>query len=232
MKQENYFHETYTFTPRTNRTTQDKPSVYKFFNRLQQWKDKMNEKHEINCEKSMRTEDGAPLFQPKILPYSSNSDGRDVFDKLYNFHKFKKEKEKQNQEIYNYEIQQLSQTKLSTVRSNKLYEKMKVKCFEVLFEILNNDNIISYSEEIENILNSFNEDICNYMRPLLDELKDQNETLNRDEFILAMNHLFDILNISERKNFIDVFNKREEKIEINENLTFHPKINSHSKRLK
>lgn len=194
----------------------------------------MNDKYEKSHQKALQTKEGAPLFQPQISQYNNNlnQDKRNVFDKLYNYHKFKKEKEKQNQTILDNEIHRLSESRLSSSRSNQLYDDLKSKAFNQLFELINEDEKVSYNEELEKNLKIINKEIFINMSPLLEELKEQNESLNREEFILAMHHLYEMLSIADRRTFLDFFTKKEAKSEFNENFTFHPKINSNSKWLK
>ena len=242
MRKESFYNENYSFRPSINRSSSEKPSLQNFFVRLQSWKDKMNDNYDKDIKKSLMKDDGTPLFKPTILTsHESYSSGRQIFDKLYDGYKTKIQKEQMMVEKYIEDVKKTSDSKLASDKTNKINEKLKKIAFEKLFERLNvnNDETIQYSDKFEEAINSLNSpEIENYLNPLITELREQKETLNKKEFFLAMDHLFELLNVCQRRLVVEFFNEeKKEKQNIKKQLlntkySFRPKINNDSKWLK
>ena len=108
--------------------------------------------------------------------------------------------------------------------SNEIYEKQKIKSFEKIFKILDKDQdgiISKFHINNENLPKNINK----IFQPIIDELKQDNETLTEKEFVFASDKLFDILNFIQKREIIDFgMNKRKKNFEENK-FTFMPKIN-------
>ena len=108
--------------------------------------------------------------------------------------------------------------------SNEIYEKQKIKSFEKIFKLLDKDQdgiISKFHINNENLPKNINK----IFQPIIDELKQDNETLTEKEFVFASDKLFDILNFMQKREIIDFgMNKRKKNFEENK-FTFMPKIN-------
>jgi hypothetical protein len=84
---------------------------------------------------------------------------------------------------------------------------MKDETFVKLFNELDSDqdNIISrYCCNINNL----DKKLINIINPILTELKQENETLNKEEFIKTMHHLFEILNMNDRNYILQYYRNK------------------------
>lgn len=100
-------------------------------------------------------------------------------------------------------ILQSSKTHHTNNETNEIYENLKIKSFRKIFKQLDsdNDNIISY-DKIE--LNTIPNEVINVLLPILNELKEEKESLNENEFILACDQLFKIIDFQGRKLLIKI----------------------------
>jgi len=76
--------------------------------------------------------------------------------------------------------------------SNNIITKRLESAFKEMFNYLDGNN--------EKIISSFNlkmknlpEQINKILNPIYKEIREDNETLTKDEFVRAMNHLFDVI---------------------------------------
>lgn len=115
--------------------------------------------------------------------------------KLYN----KKKKTEGNDKI----ILQSSNKHHTNNETNEIYENLKIKSFRKIFKQLDsdNDNIISF-DKIE--LNTIPNEVINVLLPILNELKEEKESLNENEFIQACDQLFKIIDFQGRKLLIKI----------------------------
>jgi hypothetical protein len=196
----------------------------------------MNENYLRDMERSLQTETGAPLFTPQINNYETNNNQEvDIFKKLYDQRKFKDMKSQDNYNKYVDEINKLAEIKLTSDKTDHLYEKMKKECYFKLFEKLDydQDSIIKYDENLEKIVKeNYNEAVSRYLAPIIEELKNQDETLTFDEFTIAMDQIFSILNVEERRTFISNLRERKKVPSQNDNkFTFSPQINNKTQKV-
>jgi hypothetical protein len=103
---------------------------------------------------------------------------------------------------------------------------MQTKIFLHLFEVLSDktSNLIN-GKEVD--LSEIPEKIQNILMPLLSELKEQNETLTLDEFIMASKHLYATLPIHFKQNLMDwylSFNKMKKNMSIQDCFNFPFKV--------
>ena len=92
------------------------------------------------------------------------------------------------------------------MESEKIINESYRKAFINLFNILDSDedNLIT---SVSINLNGVPEKILKIIEPLLIELKEDNQTLNQDEFIKAMNKLFENITFTQRRELINEYNK-------------------------
>ena len=133
----------------------------------------------------------------------------DVFNKNYLYYKkYNSNKEKlYNKYYYNYTNEPYIYSK---TQSDKLLNEANNKAFSNLFNELDSDQdnlITSLNINLNNIPNN----ILKIIEPLLIELKEDNQTLNQDEFIKAMTKLFENISSTERRQLVNEYNNRKQK---------------------
>ena len=157
-------------------------------------------------------ENGYDLFKPKLISKkynnkksqdqskTNNQEQEDVFNKNYSYYKkYISNKEKLYQkysELYSNEPQSLNKS-----QNDKLINTSNHKAFSILFNELDSDQddlISSVRINLNNIPNN----ILNIIKPLLTELKEDNQSLNKNEFIHAMDKLFEIIPSTDRRILI------------------------------
>ena len=164
-------------------------------------------------------ENGQDFFKPKLISKQlsfvkanntsnindkENKGNEDIFNKNYLYWK-KYNINKRN--LYNKFYESKAEPKIySKIKSEKIINETNTKAFSNLFFILDSDQdnlITSLSININNIP----ENILNIIEPLLIELKEDNQTLNQDEFIKAMNKLFENISFTKRRELIKEYSK-------------------------
>ena len=158
-------------------------------------------------------ESGQYFFKPKLISKQlssmknkkeDNNKNMDIFNKNYLYWE-KYNLNKQN--LYNKLYQNKGHPQFySKIESDKIINESYRKAFINLFNILDSDQdnlITSVSINLHNIP----EKIIKIIEPLLIELKEDNQTLNQDEFIKAMNKLFENISFTKRRELINEYNK-------------------------
>lgn len=166
-------------------------------------------------------EKGNELFKPKLISkqyYNNNNSSKnsDIFVKNYSYYK-----------KYNYNKNQLFQKyyKNNDINKYKICPKEKTdkilndvytKIFTKLFNDLDSDQddlITSLSISTNNIPGH----ILQTLKPILKELKEDEQTLNCEEFILVMIRLFEDTPLVDRQNLINYY-KNKIKIDNNKKI--------------
>ena len=152
-----------------------------------------------------------------------NNDKIDVFSKNYLYYKkYNSDKEKlYNKYYYNYTNEPHM---FSKMQSDKLLNEANHKAFCNLFNELDSDQdnlITSFNINLNNIPNN----ILKIIDPLLIELKEDNQSLNQEEFIKAMNKLFENISSVDRRQLINEYNNRRQK-NLNDNNKY---LNNYNK---
>ena len=159
-------------------------------------------------------ESGQDFFRPKLISKNlsfiknkkeiDDNNNMDIFNKNYLY------LEKYNlkrQNLYNKYYENRGKPQFyNKIKNEKIINETNKKAFSNLFNILDSDQddlITSVSININNIP----ENIYKIIEPLLIELKEDNQTLNQDEFIKAMNKLFENISFSKRRELINEYNK-------------------------
>ena len=174
-------------------------------------------------ENNIDSKTGQKFFQPKI---NQNSHlikrNNDTFNKLYSDHK----KQSVKKQKYEKEIQERFSPleSFASEQSNEIYLKQKVNSFEKIFSILDKDQdgIIS---KFNVYTNGLDKKIQKIISPIIIELKEDNQTLNKEEFYAACFKLFDTLNYLQKKEVMNyALNKKSNKDNEDLFFTFKPKI--------
>ncbi len=167
-----------------------------------------NKKYNINTERNKNRD----LLKNKIL---------------YN----KKRNEKQKKELKKKKLENLSfdnKKKLNKSSNNLLINK-KGKSFQKLFTLLDGDEdglITSSAMNVERIPKSVQEVLKN----LFKQIKEENECLDRSEFLYICDEYFKMLPYEKQNAFVN-FEVDTNNVNINENYTFKPNINENSRRI-
>ena len=178
-------------------------------------------------------ENGQELFKPKLIAKQyflnnytknnnfsldeiKNNEKMDVFNKNYLYYKkYNSNKAKLYNKYYdNYTNEPFI---FSKIQSDKLLNEANNKAFSNLFNELDSDQdnlITSLHINLNNIPNN----IIKIIEPLLIELKEDNQTLNQDEFIKAMTKLFENISSTERRLLVNEYNNRKQKAIKDKNL--------------
>jgi hypothetical protein len=140
---------------------------------------------------------------------------------LYNQWKQRRIKEIEDQERYNQEVYLMSNISHTDSKSKEISNDLVKKIFTKIFSLLLlgvEGNIITGSNHN---INSLPQKIIGLITPLLNELKEQNETLTLEEFILACHHIYAYLPFDE-KQFLNewFFSSIRKKNLVEKDLTF------------
>jgi hypothetical protein len=201
----------FTFKPSINNKYQFDSN---FYERQQIYQENMNKHKKEKEDESLRPvdEQGNPLFKPRLISSSKNFQRntlaiqgdkyipKDVFTTNYEF----ANRYKQNKESLMSKYQS-SEVRVSTSNeSEMIYEKVKDGAFRNLFRELDSDQdnlITSHCMSLRTLPFA----IKRIIEPILQELREENETLNEDEFIRAMDHLLQTLNYEDKKTLIQMY---------------------------
>lgn len=235
-----YFKEVCPFKPKVTDTTE--PKLENFYKRLQIWIEQRNEASLRSYEMSkMDEKTGLPLFTPNAGKVDSNRERleRNIHYELYNDRKRKEFKQNESENMAIEELRRKANLKFASDQTNGLNEKLKEECFDNLFRALDHDgdNIISASEEfLKNLQDKIDEGIQELIEPLLEELKENNESLTKEEFLLAIAQLFNVLNVDQKRRILNWYTaiKRQNSPRKNNssvNFSFQPVISENSSHL-
>ena len=204
--------EQYNFKPKINnnyKTDLTFEQRLEIFNNMYK---KRNDELKQYFQNSKYDEKGNELFKPKIISKHSchgnkDNDNIDVFNKNYSYYK-----------KYNFNKIQLIKKyyKDNDINSNKICPKEKTekllndlysKVFTKLFNDLDSDqdNLITSLSINTNDIPDY---ILKILKPILKELKDDNQTLNCEEFILVMIRLFDDTPLVDKQKLINYYKSK------------------------
>ena len=174
---------------------------------------------------SKKDEFGNILFRPKLISKSKIKNNKeenktaintknnepnenDIFHRNYIYwKKYNLDKEELYNKYYNNKNEQIPYAKK---QNEKIINETKIRAFSHLFKDLDGDqdNLIN---GINININKIPENIYKIIEPLLNELKEDNQSLNKDEFIIAMNKLFEDISSLERRIIINIYSKKIKK---------------------
>ena len=171
---------------------------------------------------SNKDENGNLFFKPKIISKpkyineenkSINNNGlkeNDVFNKNYFYwKKYSLDKEELYKKYYNNNVNY--EPMIYTKKQNeKIMNQVKIRAFKNLFKDLDADQ--------DNLINGINMNIkkipsviYKIIEPLLNELKEDNQSLNEEEFLIAMTKLFKDISSIEKRTIINIYSKNLKK---------------------
>ena len=152
-------------------------------------------------------QNGNELFKPKLISKQYNSNKSiDIFDKNYAYYK-KYNLDKKN--LYNkfYKNDTREEKNCPKEKTDKLLNDLYVRVFTKLFKDLDNDQdnlITSFTINLSNIPKN----ILKIIQPIIKELRDDNQTLNCEEFILVMIRLFEDTSLVDRQTLINYYQNK------------------------
>lgn len=176
------------------------------------------QKMEINKDK----ETGQAYFKPEINDCYQRLENRNIFNDLYYDHNRHLQKKKALEELYNtdYRISQ-SNTHINQ-QSNEIFEGLKEKTFKAIFKVLDKDKDGMINQR--NIqLDALPKNINHIIQPILNDLRKEDRTLSKEEFVANCFQLFDSISYTEKKEMISFIHKK--KINNPINFSFKPAIN-------
>jgi len=109
-------------------------------------------------------------------------------------------------------------------KSQKIHEEIKHKVFKKIFDLLDTrDKNKIYGNTID--ISVLPDNIKRIIEPLILELRDQNETLTGEEFVLACEHLFKVMQLRDKNQLFEFYFDKESKTNLkktkrNESFTF------------
>ena len=200
------YQEKYPFKPKINnnyKTDLNFNQRQQFFTRL------YKQRHEElkNFVNNYRKE-GKKLFSPKIFSkknYNFNHSNIDVYNKNYLYaKKYERKKKDLYKKYYNNDENKFIQL---GKESEKILQKKNNEIFSLIFKELDNDqdNYISpnliYTKKTP-------KEVLKIINPLLDELIEDKQTLNEDNFIEAMNKLYDNISNDEKYLLNNIYRRK------------------------
>jgi len=217
--------EKYDFKPKINnnyKTDLNFEQRQKIFNNLYKRKNEEIKKYYIN---NKYDEKGHELFKPKLISKQIKLEkNTDIFNKNYSYYiKYNNNKEQLMKKIYKSEIEQNNKNFCNKNNTNKIMDELYNKIFKKLFNELDSDHDDLITSLTIN-LNGISKSIIKILEPILKELKEDEQTLNCEEFILVMKRLFEDTPMLEKKKLINYYQTKL-KFENNFNNNKQLKIN-------
>lgn len=129
--------------------------------------------------------------------------------------------------------------KLTNKKTDEINKLLKEDCYSSLFDILdhNRDGVIECTEGfMKNALEKMDNEIIDLLKPIFDELKEHEEALTREEFYLALDELFKLLSLQQRRSILNWYVERKRVDSLSRrriivdtsNFTFKPLISERS----
>ena len=175
-----------------------------------------------NIENNIDSITGQKLFKPQIndnnkLKRNSNN----IFNDLYlDYQKQIVKKQKVEKDLKDKFI---NSENFVNNQSNEIYTKRKINSFNTIFHILDKDqdNIIS---KFNININGLSKNIKEILTPIFEEIKENDLSLNKDNFYSYCNKLFDNLNYSQKQEILNYPLIKKNNKNKQSNFTFKPKI--------
>ena len=203
------FHPVINQNYKTDLTFEERQKFYK--NLYRKRKKELNQFY-LNKKKD---ENGHLLFKPYLIRTKNynnekNNFEEDIFQKNYlAYKKYDLNKEKLLKKYYQ-NIPGKNKENNTKKVNDKIVSKNKIRAFNNLFNVLDSDQdgIIS---GINININNLQNNILNIIQPLLFELKEDNLTLTKEEFVTAMNKLFEDISLIEKGEIINKYKTIQKK---------------------
>ena len=229
------FHPSINENFKTDLTFEERQTIYS--NIYKKRKEELR-KFYLNSKKD---ENGDFLFKPRLISrqqYKNNDEGKEKENKIKDdiFHKnylFWKKYNSDKEQLYKkyYSDNKYKPIILTKKQNEKIINETKSRAFNNLFKELDGDQ--------DNLINGINisiykipDNIYKIIEPLLNELKENNQSLNKEEFIIVMNKLFEDLSSLERRMIINTYSKKLKKNEsFNNNSLYLSKCVHNNRRI-
>ena len=201
------YDEKYSFHPsinenyKTDLTFEQRQTIYK--NIYKKRKEQLKNFY-LNSKKD---EKGNIFFKPNLISkplYEENKTiNENIFNKNYYYwKKYNLDKE----ELYKkyYDSNKNEPTIFAKKQNEKIINETRMRAFINLFNDLDGDQD-NYINSININANRIPKSVYMIIEPLLNELKIDNQSLNRKEFLIAMNKLFEDISSIERRTIINIY---------------------------
>ena len=154
-------------------------------------------------------EKGHELFKPKLISRQIQTEKNiDVFNKNYSYYKkYNLNKNRLEKKYYNNDQYLNGKNICSKQQTNKIMNDLYSKIFKSLFNDLDSDHDDLITSLTIN-LNEIPKYILNIIEPILKELKEDEQTLNCEEFILVMKKLFEDTSMLEKQKLINYYQNK------------------------
>ena len=205
------YDEKYSFHPsinenyKTDLTFEQRQMIYKNI-----YKKRKEELKNFYLNKK-KDEKGNLLFKPKLISRSTYEENKttneNIFNKNYYYwKKYNLDKEELYKKYYN---NKKNEPIIFAKRQNeKIINEAKIRAFKNLFNDLDGDQD-NYINSININSNKIPKSVYLIIEPLLNELKIDNQSLNKEEFIIAMNKLFKDISSIDRRTIINVYSNNK-----------------------
>ena len=154
-------------------------------------------------------EKGHELFKPKLISRQIQTEKNiDVFNKNYSYYKkYNLNKNRLEKKYYNNDQYLNGKNICSKQHTNKIMNDLYSKIFKSLFNELDSDHD-DFITSLTINLNEIPKYILNIIEPILKELKEDEQTLNCEEFILVMKKLFEDTSMLEKQKLINYYQNK------------------------
>ena len=235
---EKEYNQKYPFKPSIN----DNYKTDLSFNERQQFFSNLyKQRHKELCNlinNNKEDENGKPMFRPTLVSkplntFNKNNNNLDVYTRNYTI---AKQEEDKRDTLYNKYYRNKKENPIpvqnSKRQNKKIIDKIHKSVFDTIFKELDSDQdgLIS---PIHINTEKLPKQIITIIEPLINELKDDNQTLSNEDFINAMNSLYNDLTIVDKHTLINTYrntSKRSNSLSNNKNnTTINSKMNLQNK---
>ena len=228
--------EKYDFKPKINnnyKTDLNFQQRQKLYTNLYKKKNEEMKKYYIDTKYD---EKGHELFKPKLISRQIHTEkNMDVFNKNYSYYqKYNLNKNQLTKKYYNNEQYLNDKNTCSKKHTNKIINDLYSKMFKSLFNELDSDHDDLITSLTIN-LSEIPKYVLKILEPILKELKEDEQTLNCEEFILVMKRLFEDTPMLEKQKLINYYQNKSKYENNNSNITkrnrtpYHSNLNSYYK---
>ena len=234
---EKEYNQKYPFKPSIN----DNYKTDLSFNERQQFFSNLyKQRHKELCNlinNNKEDENGKPMFRPTLVSkplnsFNKNYNNLDVYTRNYTI---AKQEEDKRDTLYNKYYRNKKENPIpvqnSKRQNKKIIDKIHKSVFDTIFKELDSDQdglISPIHINTEKLPNQ----IITIIEPLINELKDDNQTLSNEDFLNAMNSLYNDLTIVDKHTLINTYRntaKRSNSLSNKNNATINSKMNLQNK---
>lgn len=155
------------------------------------------QKRELQDQSTIHPKSGREMFRPQINSSfylrDRQSSGRDITQQLHNRHKFILEKKEKARVDAHERLNQLrNQGKASKFSEQIVMQTRRNKMGEIFDKLDSDQDGLVSTEKMD--VNALGQQLYDIFKPLLIELEQLQEPLNKEEFVDATNRLYETLN--------------------------------------